>query len=214
MGEPAAQTGAALSVPSMTPDPPATAALVARAREGDREAAERLFQDAAERVLLYIRLRLGADLAARVDALDVLQETYAAALGGLAEFEARGPGSFGAWLCRVAEHRLLDLAAYHGAAKRRPPGEVLPVSVVLERARSAQTGPLSAADRRERGERLTSALAQLEPAAREAVLLRHFQGCTTREIAARVGRSETAVRRLLGSALGALGSALAGGGDA
>ena len=50
--------------------------LMAKARAGHRDAADQLFARAADRVLLYVRMRLGVALRARVDAMDVLQETF------------------------------------------------------------------------------------------------------------------------------------------
>ena len=104
-----------------------TADLVARARAGDRDAYDRLFALAADRVLLFLRVRLGPELAARVEPMDVLQETYVEALSGFARFEYRGDDTFARWLCRIAENKLHGLAKFHGAQKRRSAGTV-PVS--------------------------------------------------------------------------------------
>ena len=57
---------------------------------------------------------------------------------------------------------------------------------------------------------MEAALDRLEPDEREVLLLRHFQGLTIDEAAVVLGRSATAVRRLLGRAARRLGEELAG----
>lgn len=182
-----------------------TALLVERARSGDRGAYDRLFERAAERVHLYIRLRLGAALRARLEPADVLQETWLQAFGAFDSFQDRGPGSFARWLCRIAENCIRGLADHHGARKRRPEGGVAPLSGVMERLRASTAGPGTRAARHEALSRLASAVEGLDPEAREVVLLRFFQDRTIDEVAAATGRSPTAVRRLLGKAVRVLG---------
>ena len=187
------------------------AGLLARAREGDEEAFGALFESCAPRVLAYIRLRLSPELAGRLEPVDVLQETALEAFRSIHDFETRESGSLSGWLCRIAENRLRDLAGFHGAQKRRAPRADRPLSRLLERACRSATGPLSAAAREEGRERVAGALERLEPAERDALLLRYFQGAGTGEIATQLGRSETAVRRLLGRAAVRVGQLLEGG---
>ncbi len=168
---------------------------------------DRLFEGAAERVHLFIRMRLGDGLRRDHDSLDVLQEAYAQALRSMGDFEPRGEGAFATWLCRIAENRIHDLADRRQAAKRRAPGHEVPISAILERAR-ASAGPATAAARRERNERLEGSIARLPEDERAAVLQRWFEDRTVDEIAARLGRSPSAVRRLLGRAIAAIGEEL------
>ncbi|MEN8148311.1 MAG: RpiB/LacA/LacB family sugar-phosphate isomerase, partial [Planctomycetota bacterium] len=78
---------------------------------------------AAPRVLLYVRIRLGAVLRRKMEPEDVLQETYAAALAVLDRFEDRGDDFLVRWLCRIAETTIRAAAEREGAAKRTPPAE-------------------------------------------------------------------------------------------
>lgn len=188
--------------------PASTLELVRRARDGDREAYDRLFALAADRVLLFVRLRAGKDLLARLEPLDILQEVYLSAHKDFARFVPRGRGSFSAWLCGIAANRMRDLVDYHGAKKRQAGGEQLPITRVLDGAGAGPTGPLSAAARVERSERLATELARLEDEEREALLLRFFEDLTIDEVAGRIGRSPTMTRRLLGKAMMRLGSKL------
>lgn len=187
------------------PAAPLTRFLLDRAKSGERDAYERLFALAADRLLLFIRLRLGAGLREKLDSMDVLQETFLEAHRGLAGFDAGEDGAFARWLCRVAENRIRGLADHHGARKRTPPAEGRSVSEVL----ASQAGPSTLAARKETRDRLERALGQLEPDEQQALLWRYFEDRGLEEIAERLGRSPTAVRRLLGRGLSALGGRLA-----
>jgi RNA polymerase sigma-70 factor (ECF subfamily) len=196
----------------MTDASPPTLELVAAAKGGDRDAYDRLFARAAERALLFVRLRMGPRLRSEAESLDVLQDAYLAAHRDFAAFEPRGPGSFNRWLCRLIENRLRDAADRQDAAKRPPPERAAPVSALIARAR-AEAGPATVAADGERRARLERALGELDDASRRAVLLRHFQGMTVDDVAHALVMSPTSVRRLLGAALVRLGAAL-GDGDA
>lgn len=116
------------------------------------------------------------------------------------------------WLCRIADHRILDLADRFSAKKRSAPGAEARFSEILLRLGASATGPSTAFAREETKERIAEALEQVSDDARQALLLRHFHGHTLAEIAERLDKSEPAVRRLLVRAhmkLGALLRALA-----
>jgi len=184
--------------------------LIARARAGDRDAYDRLFAAAADRVLLFARLKLGDRLRAEVDSMDVLQETYVEAHRAFPWFEDRGGDAFARWLYRIVENCIRGLADRYGARKRRRPRGTVPISQVLERVSGSATAPSMAAARAEERERLARAMERLAGDEREALLLRFFQGLAIDEIARGLGRSETATRRLLGRAAARLGGLLEG----
>lgn len=190
-----------------------TRSLVEQAKAGDRGAYDRLFALAADRARLYIRCRLGPKLRTRLDSMDVLQEAYVEGHRAFARFEYRGDDAFAGWLCRIIENRIRGLADFHDAQKRTPPGKPLPVSIVLEREAALRTGPVSAADKAGARDRLAAGLEGLEPEHREVLLLRFFQDLTLQEIANLLGRSEPAVRRLLGKATRALGRVMTNAGE-
>ena len=180
----------------------ATRILLEQARAGEREAYEKLFALAADRLLLYIRLRLGAGLREKLDSMDVLQETFLEAHEALPGFEAGEDGAFARWLCRVAENKIRGLADHHGARKRTPPEDRRPLAEILA------AGPSTIASRKETRERLERAIGELDADERQALLMRYFEDRGLEEIAERLGRSPTAVRRLLGRGLLALGGRL------
>ena len=190
-----------------------SARLLKRARAGDRKAYDELFARVADRVLFFVRMRLGGRLRDKVDSLDVLQDVYMEAHKDLERFEHQGEGALARWLCRLVENRLRDLADHYAAKKRQPPGAALPVTAVLQAVRDSGTGPVTAAARIETRERLAKSMDHLEEEEREVLLLRFYQAKTYDEIAAATGRSSSAVRRLLGRALKSLGTKLEGEGE-
>ena len=98
-----------------------TAGLLARARRGEQKAFDRMFARALPRLEWFIGLRLGSGLQSRLETADVVQESYGVAWEKLSDFEARGEGSFVRWLCAIAGHQILRLAAHHGAQRRAGP---------------------------------------------------------------------------------------------
>ncbi|MBK8978821.1 MAG: sigma-70 family RNA polymerase sigma factor [Planctomycetes bacterium] len=187
--------------------------LLAAAIAGDRHACDRLFGRAADRLQLYVRLRLGERLRARVDSLDVLQETFLCAHRDVRCFDAVGPGEperrFAQWLCRIADRRILDLASRHGAARRDVGREQRDVTRVLRDLQRSGHGPATSLVRQEERARLADAIEALDASDREIVVLRHFEGESIDAIAQRIGRSATAVRRVLGRVTVELGRKLA-----
>lgn len=181
--------------------------LVRLAKAGDRDAYDRLFGAAADRVLAFIRLRLGKKLRADQDSLDVLQEAYLAAHRAFSTFESGDSKAFFRWLCQIVETTIRGLADFAGAAKRRAPGERERLSAVIDRARS-MSGPASQAMKKDDHRQLADALETLDPANREIVLLRFFVGLSTDVIAATIDLPETTVRRTCAKAVLRLGDLL------
>ena len=182
-----------------------TDALVDLARAGDASSYNRLFARVADRALLYIRLRLGPALRAKVDPLDVLQETYLEAHRSFAHFRPQAEGAFLRWLYGIADNRLRNLADHWRAGKRAAARET---PGVIERLRASQTGPATACGRAEQNDRLLAALESLGADEREALVLRYFHESTLEAIALAMDTSISSARRLLARAELRLGRAL------
>jgi RNA polymerase sigma-70 factor (ECF subfamily) len=182
-----------------------TADLLALAAAGDARAYDRLFARVAPRLEWFVAVRLGAELRARVEPSDVVQETYAAALGQLGTFEPRGEGAFLRWLFAIAGNQVLKLSAHHGADHRRAVACGGDVTRALAWAADPLSGPCTRAERLEVRERLQGALLALQHDERIAVTARVLEGRPLAEVAGLLERSESTVRRLLSSALARLG---------
>lgn len=168
-----------------------TQQLWLKARAGEAGAYDQLFGLQTDRLLLFIRARLGPALREKLDPEDVLQETYLAAHRDFAKFEYTDDGAFLKWLCRIVEHRLADLHDYHKAAKRQ--------AVVVPR--SAPSGPVTQLHRAEHRERVAIGLDRLSDEHRQVLLLRYFEGLTAEEAGQVMQRSAGAIRKLTVRAL-------------
>jgi len=187
-------------------DPETTTELLRRAREGSADALGTLLDMPALRLLALIRVRLGPRLRAEVESRDVLQGTLLRAIQGFERFAGQGRGSLMAWLCRIAENEIRDLAAYHGRARRDAARRVSlddsegRVGQLEARVRS-QTSRLALSEDLTRLER---ALEALPSDHREVIVLRRLHELSFAEVAERMGRSADACRMLFARAMAAL----------
>jgi RNA polymerase sigma-70 factor (ECF subfamily) len=165
--------------------------LVEFARGGDTSAASLLLERLGPRLVLWVAARLSPKLRELFDPEDVVQEILLAVHEGLPELDDRGERAFFAWVFRIGDNRIRDLADYQGAAKRkaRPPPRV------------SQTTPATAAMRSEALLRVRAAIERLPEDYRTVIQLRRIEERDTEEVAKEMGRSENAVRVLYCRAL-------------
>jgi RNA polymerase sigma-70 factor, ECF subfamily len=178
--------------------------LLARAVEEGGESLGRLLGLYREYLRLLARLEIGRQLAVKVDASDVVQETLLEAHQDFGRFRGTSEAELVAWLRKIMAGVLCGtLRKYLGAQKR---------DIRLERTLEASFGqsslmlgnglidphssPSQQASRRERAVLLADALAQLPEDYREALVLRHLQGLSFPEIARNMGRSQDSVEKL------------------
>jgi RNA polymerase sigma-70 factor, ECF subfamily len=172
----------------MAPEP-SDEDLLTRARAGDERALADLLGRHLAAIRRAIQLRLDRRLAARVDASDVVQETYLEASRRLADYLAGENMPFALWLHWLAREQVLMCHRRHLAAdKRAVDREIayLPadssaqfVGGILGKG-SSPSRHLAAA---ELAERLRCALGQLDEEERDLILWRHFEQLTNRETA-------------------------------
>jgi RNA polymerase sigma-70 factor (ECF subfamily) len=178
----------------MAPDS-ITHQLWQQAKTGDRSAFEQLFGLHTDRLLVFVRAKLGGRLREKIEPEDILQEAFVAALKSFEDFEYTDDGAFLRWMCRIIDHRLRDAHDYFAAKKRQ--------EIVLPK--SALTGPVTALGRAENRQQIETALAQLSDEHREVLLLRYFEGLSADEAGQRMNRTAGAIRNLAARALVELG---------
>ncbi len=174
---------------------PGEAELVAQARAGAREAAERLAAESyAKLFAACCRMTGDPDRAA-----DLVQETYRKAWQSLGSF--RGDSAFSTWLFRIAFTTHLK--------QLRRPRLVVALSPEQEAA-APDPGPSPEAEaaRRERSERLRSAVAALPDDLRFAIAAHYFCDVPVREIALEEGITPVAVRKRMARAFRQIAAAL------
>jgi RNA polymerase sigma-70 factor (ECF subfamily) len=155
-------------------------------------------------LVLLARVRLDPRLRGTLDASDVVQQTLLEAHRDLAQFRGRSLGEQAAWLRQILARNLANAARDLGRAKRDVARERSLEAAVDESASrlemwlaAEQSSPSQRAERSERALRLAEALAQLPQAQREAVVLRHWHGCSLTDIAAQLSCTTAAVTGLL-----------------
>ncbi len=179
-----------------------TKSLLERANNGEEAAFQALFRRHQARLLQAIALRMDRRVAARVDASDVLQETYLEAFKRLPRYLQLRPMPFYLWLCWIAREKVLALHRRHlGADKRAVTHEtpLLPadssatfVSAVIA---GHEPSPSQALAKTELAERLRLALGKLDEDERDLILWRHFEQLNTREMAQLLEISEAAAAK-------------------
>ena len=159
---------------------------------------ELAFEQHRERLLSVIYLRMGPNLRTRMDAEDILQEVAIEAVNSWHTLS--DPANAGAWLVTLARRKVArTLRDQVGVAARDPRREHaiktdLPVA-------DRRSGPVTAADRKDRLELLDQALERLAEDHREVILMTRIEGLSAREVGERMDRSENAVHLLLSRAL-------------
>lgn len=182
-------------------------ALLARAIRGDRTALTELLGREGLEIHSYIERRIPALHRMHFDADDVMQVTCMEAFMHIAEFVPRGPGSFAAWLRRLADNNLADAVRELERDKRPPPGKRVGVATshdsyvaLVERISATTTTASRLLGRDETRAAVHAALAQLPADYAEAVRLYDLEELSGPEVAERMGRSHGAIRMLLARA--------------
>jgi len=165
-------------------------ALVERAIGGDRAAFGLLYDRYCRVIYAYLYSRTGD----HVTTEDLTSQTFFQAMASIGRYEQRGL-PFKSWLYRIAANAMVSHARKH-------PAQTAVEEVADPPAPDPQ--PDEAFLRAERVLGLRAALANLRPEQREAIVLRFGHDLRIKEVAARMGRSEGAVKMLLLRALEAL----------
>jgi RNA polymerase sigma-70 factor (ECF subfamily) len=185
----------------MTADPEQ---LLLEARSGDTATLGRLLELYRRYLALLARVQIGQRLQGKVDASDVVQETFLEAHRRFTGFRGASEGELLSWLRQILAARLADvLRRYLGTQGRdvRLEREIVEdfdrSSVLLDRGLVApQSSPSQQAVRHEQGVLLANALGELSDDYREVIVLRHLEGLSFPEVAKRMGRSLDSVEKL------------------
>ena len=187
----------------MWPDVEETKDLLARARQGEPAAVERLLSSHRDPLRRMIALRLDPALAARVDASDIVQDVLLEVHRRLSDF-LRNPEamSFPLWLRHIAKDHIIDAHRRHRQAQRRSLDREQPLAPAALADHSSfelagqlldqELTPASAAVRRELQRRLEAAIAELDEDDREVILMRYGEQLSNQDVAAALGLTEAA----------------------
>ncbi len=156
-------------------------ALVLEAQNGEKEAIGDLYDYFLESIYRFLYFRVSHE----AEAEDLTEEVFFKMLKNLKKYEKRSDMPFSAWLFRIAKNALVD---YY--RKKITPEEL------SEEIRDERIKIESETEEKIDRKRLLSAIKKLPKAQGESLILRFFSDRSNAEIAAVLGKSETAVRIL------------------
>ena len=183
------------------------AMAVERTLGGDRDA-YRVLVERHSRTMYRMAYRMTGN---PYDAEEVVQESFLRAYQKLKQFA--GNANFGTWVYRIAANYAIDRLRQRNSeeSRRENPGkagenslEVDPLSQVQDMAPS----PERLAGSAQLADRIRTALAELSPAERTAIVMRHWDGCGIEEIAAVLKSNSNATKNTVFRAVQKLRRAL------
>jgi RNA polymerase sigma-70 factor (ECF subfamily) len=192
--------------------------LLDAAREGDTDALGRLLEAYRNYLNLLARLEVGRRLQAKVDASDLVQETFLQAYRAFPDFRGVTEAEVTKWLRQILASRLSKaIRRYHGTQRRNVQlerelhQELGRSSQVLDRILSlSQTSPSQRAARREEAVLLADAIERLPEDYRDVLVLRHLRGMTFPQVAQTMNRSLNSVEKLWARGLAKLREQMGG----
>jgi RNA polymerase sigma-70 factor (ECF subfamily) len=196
----------------MTSKSPDLERLLRQARAGDdlvRGALLELYRNYLE---LLARVQIGRHLQAKIEAADLVQETFLAAHRDFGTFRGNTEPELAAWLRQILAGRLGHvLRAYFNTHRRnlrleQQLAEALDQSSQDLGSALAAPGstPSHQAMRKERAVLLANALKALSAEQAEVLTLHHLEGFSFAEVAQRMGKSLGSIKQLWMRALGRL----------
>jgi RNA polymerase sigma-70 factor (ECF subfamily) len=183
--------------------------LLVMARAGEPHALGQLLELYRRYLSLLARLQIGRRLQGKVDADDLVQETFLQAHRNWERFRGTTEKELLAWLRRILAARLADLIRHYLGSQRRDVRLERDLEAELEQSSenlkgglmAKQDSPSKQASQREQGVLLANALSLLPEDYREVLILRHLVGLTFPEVAQRMERTLDAVKSLWTRAL-------------
>lgn len=187
--------------------------LIVNAKNGDEQALTELFKAYKDQLLESIRVELGEKLRQRLESQDIMQQVYIDALTYINHFEQNreegiegreGRGDpFFAWLKKIAINRICDVDRQAFRTQKRG-GEVRSADLNLDASINmlfgeiggSMTSPSGVVNRSERVEKLKDAMARLSEEHRLVLELRYFNQLNVAETAAKMEKTERAVRSM------------------
>jgi RNA polymerase sigma-70 factor (ECF subfamily) len=160
---------------------------------GDADALARLFDVHRDRLRRIVNFRLDRRIYGRIDAEDVLQESYLSAVQRMKWLLRDRPATLFIWLRQIVSQTLTDMHRRHLGAQKRNAGRDMSIHGGWSPESTSMsltfhllghlTSPSQAALRTELSEQIDRALGAMSDVDREILALRHFEELTNTEAA-------------------------------
>lgn len=191
--------------------------LLRTSLEGNEEAFNEVLLKHRERLKRMIALRMNDRLQGRLDASDVIQDTFVEASRALDAYLENPKLPVFLWLRHLAGEKLIQAHRKHLTTQKRaaereqrilggtPAATSMSLAIQLA---GKMTSPSQAAEKKEATDQLMQALESMNEIDREILTLRHFEQLTSRETATILDMSNDAVKKRYVRALAKLQSIL------
>jgi RNA polymerase sigma-70 factor (ECF subfamily) len=195
----------------MSHETPVTLQLLRQARQGDTAALGRLFEFHRDSLRNLAERQLQGRVAARVDASDIVQQTFLDAHRHFEQFAGEEEAELLSWLRSILNQHVAGVIRHHALLQKRSVQREQPLDAypgdhpaTAQELAASHSTPSQRVMRGEDEDRLNRALATLPEDQQRAVRLRHLEGKSLAEIAELMGRSRTATAGLLKRGMHAL----------
>jgi RNA polymerase sigma-70 factor (ECF subfamily) len=180
------------------------AQLILDARTGDDAALGSLLELYRNYLRLLARVEIGRRLQGKLDASDLVQETFAEAHRNFPLFRGADEPQLVSWLRQILAARVANLVRHYFGTQGRDVRLEQEVALALNNSSQALglqlaapvSSPSEAAARREQAVLLADALSRLPEDYRDAIILRNLEGFTFPEVAQRMGKTQDSVEKL------------------
>lgn len=178
--------------------------LLQQARAGDGMVLGQVLERYRNYLTLLTRGEIGRHLQSKLDASDLVQETFLEAHRHFPQFRGSNEGQLLGWLRQILAATLANQVRRYLGTQARDPRLEQQIADALDHSSAALVGGLAAsisspsqqASRSEQAVLLAEALHQLPEDYREVIVLRHLEGLTFPEVSHRMGRSLDSVDKL------------------
>lgn len=178
--------------------------LLRHAQSGNEDALNEVLIKHRERLKRMVAVRMNQKLQSRIDASDVIQDTFIEASRALDAYLENPKMPVFIWLRRLAGEKLIQAHRQHLGAQKRAAGreqrifggapQATSQSMAIQLAGSI-TSPSQAVVKKEAKNQLLAALESMDEIDREILTLRHFEHLSSRETAEIMGMNHEAVRK-------------------
>jgi len=178
--------------------------MILDAKTGGEAALGRLLELYRNYLRLLARVEIGRRLQGKLDASDIVQETFLEAHRHFPRFHGSAEPQFAAWLRQILAAKVANLVRHYFGTQGRDVRLEQELAAKLDQSShmlgyelaASLASPSQDAARREQAVVLADALARLPEDYREVIVLRNLQGLTFPEVAQRMERSQDSVEKL------------------
>jgi RNA polymerase sigma-70 factor (ECF subfamily) len=178
--------------------------MILEAKEGGEAELGPLLELYRNYLRLLARIEIGRRLQGKVDASDLVQETFLDAHRNFARFRGSDEPQLVSWLRQILAAKVANTLRHYLGTQGRDVRLEQELAVELDNSSrmlgqelaASLTSPSQGAARREQGVLLADALERLPEDYRNVIVHRHLEGLTFPEVAQRMKRTQDSVEKL------------------